>query len=78
MTFTNEQREAVATGGTVPLTIDGIDCVVVRADLYARVQTVLANDLTHADLRDLLARSAHDSDWLDPAMDIYDEYDKHR
>ena len=78
MTFTNEQREAVATGASVPMTIDGLDCVVVRADVFAQARTVSLAGLTHDELRELLARSAQGSDWLDPAMDIYDEYDKHR
>jgi hypothetical protein len=78
MTFTNEQRSAVQTIGTVPMNIDGIECVVVRADVFEKVQNVLSDGLSHDDLRAMLARSTPGSDWLDPAMDIYDEYDKHR
>ena len=78
MTFTKEQREAVETAGFVPMTIDGIECVVLRADLFGKVGTILPDGLTHDELRMMLARSAQGSDWLDPAMDIYDEYDNHR
>jgi hypothetical protein len=78
MTFTREQREAVEASGVVPMTIEGIECVVLRADVYDKVRTVLSDGLTHEELRGTLARSAQGSDWLDPAMDIYDEYDKHR
>ena len=78
MTLSNEQREAVVTGRTIPISIDGIECVVVRADVFQRVQSDSFDSLTHEELRALLARSAHGSDWLDPAMDIYDDYDKHR
>ena len=44
MTFTKEQREAVETSGTVPMTIDGIPCVVVRADVYDRVKRIVEYD----------------------------------
>ena len=77
MTLTKEQREVVETGGTVPMTIEGIECVVLRADVFQKVRTVLTDGLSHDELRAMLARSAHGSNWLDPAMDVYDEYDKH-
>jgi hypothetical protein len=78
MSFTKEQREAVETSGTVPMTIDGIECVVLRNDVYKKVCAVLPEGFTHGELQEILARSAQGSDWLDPVMDIYDEYDKHR
>ncbi len=78
MTFTTEQKDAITAHGTVPMTIDGIECVIVRTDVYEKVRTVLADDLTHEELRGMLARSAQGSEWLNPDMDIYDEYDKHR
>jgi hypothetical protein len=79
MTFTKEQREAIEARGSAPMTIDGIDCVVVRADVYnSSVRGVISDDLSHDELRGVLARSAEGSDWLDSNMDIYDEYDKHR
>jgi hypothetical protein len=78
MTFTKEQREAIERKGSASMTIDGIDCVVLRADIYDKLESLWADDLTHEDLRAMLARSAEGSDWLDPAMDIYDEYDEHR
>ena len=78
MIFNKEQREAVEISGTVPMTIDGIECVVLRTDVYEKVRSVLPDGMTHKELQAMLARSAQGSDWLDPAMDIYDEYDKHR
>lgn len=78
MTFTKEEREAIEQAGSVAVTVDGIDCVVLRAEVYDRVRAVLTNSLDHDELRAMLARSAENSDWLDPSMDIYDEYDKHR
>ena len=44
MTFTVQQREAVETGGTVPINIDGIDCVVVRADIFNQLKKVVEYD----------------------------------
>lgn len=76
--FTKAEREALEHAGSVAVTIDGIACVVLRADLYNQVQALLANDLSHDELRAMLARSAEKSDWLDPSMDIYDDYDKHQ
>jgi hypothetical protein len=67
MTFTEEQREALALGAAVPMTIDGIECIVVRADAFSY----------HDELRKVLSRSVEGSDWLHPDMDIY-EYDLHR
>lgn len=78
MTFNKEQREAIEQAGSVAVTIDGIECVVLRADVYNQARAVLADDLSHDELRALLARSAENSDWLDPSMDIYDGYDSHR
>lgn len=44
MTFTKEQREAVETSGTVPMTIDGIECVVLRTDVYEKWQSIIDYD----------------------------------
>lgn len=74
MTFTQEERKAIEHAGSVAVTVDGIDCVVLRAEVYDRVRAVLTNSLDHDELRAILARSAENSDWLDPSMDIYDEY----
>jgi hypothetical protein len=78
MILTHEQRKAVEAGHNIPLTVDGIDCVIVRADIFEKVRAVLPDGLSHDELDALLAISAEGSDWMDPAMDIYDEYDKHR
>jgi hypothetical protein len=78
MTLTQDQRKAVEAGQNVPLNVDGIDCILVRADVFEKVRNVLSDDLTHEELDAMLAVSAEGSDWMDPAMDIYDEYDKHR
>ena len=55
--------------------LSGIECVVLRADVYDRIRYVVSDDVvSHDELRAMLARSAEGSDWLDPSMDIYDDY----
>jgi hypothetical protein len=78
MTLTNQQLQAFQANGSVPVVIDGVDCVVVRADVFEKVKSILDDGLTHDELRAMLAHSAQNSDWLHPAMDIYDRYDEHR
>jgi hypothetical protein len=78
MSFTKEQRAVVESTGAVPMTIDGIPCVVLRADVFEEACGALPDGLTHDELRALLAASVQGSDWLSPEMDIYDRYDEHR
>jgi hypothetical protein len=78
MTLTQQQRRAVESGQNVPITVDGIECVLVRADVFENVRAALSGGLTHEELDELLSVSAAGSDWMDPAMDIYDEYDRHK
>src|SRR5262249_10175792 len=45
MILTKEQRAALDQGGLVPLTIDGVSCVMLRADLLDRLErTVIYDD----------------------------------
>jgi hypothetical protein len=77
MILTTEQKTIVESGGNVALTLDGIPCVVLREDVFATVRNVLGDELNHSDLRAMLVRAFETGDWNDPAMDIYDDYDKH-
>ena len=52
MTFTAEQRQVIETTGIVPITIDGIECVVVRADLYERMKGIFEYDDSEPDPRE--------------------------
>jgi hypothetical protein len=76
MTLTEEQRVAIETTGKVRISVDGIDCVLVRTDVFDRVQTVLGDEWTHDEMRIALARSFHANGWDEPGMDVYDDYDK--
>ncbi len=77
MILTDEQKSIVEHGGNVAITLDGIPCVIVREDVFATVRNVLSDELSHSDLRAMLVRAFETGDWNDPAMDVYDEYDKH-
>lgn len=54
--------------------MDGLECVVLRADFYDRLKHLLddEHEWTDKDLRGLLAKSAEGNGWNEPAMDDYD------
>jgi hypothetical protein len=76
MTLTKEQRDIVAQGGNVRVNVEGLDCVLVRTDVFERVRQVMGDEWTHDELRAALARAYESSDWSAPEMDLYDEYDQ--
>jgi hypothetical protein len=56
-----------------------VEYVIVRADLYERVKSLVeADDLTSEEKRHLLAESGKRPGWDNPEMDDYDDYDAHR
>lgn len=82
MMFTSGQRQAVESGGSLRMTIEGIECIVVRADLFEKARTLLTGELTDDGLTDeltddglraMLAPSYPDS-WDHPEIDIYGDY----
>lgn len=77
MTLTKQQRQDLDRVGNVPVNVDGVDCILVRSDVFERVCQALGDDWTHDELRASLARAYESSDWNDPAMDAYDQYDDH-
>jgi hypothetical protein len=75
--LTEEQRRAVQEGEAVRIAAGklGIECVLIRADVYARVHALLsAGRLTPEEQRSLLHVAALRAGWDDPAMDVYDEH----
>jgi hypothetical protein len=42
MILTKEEHQAITTIGNVPVNVDGIDCVLVRADIFERLRDILA------------------------------------
>ncbi|WP_299461869.1 hypothetical protein [uncultured Gimesia sp.] len=79
MKLTKEQSEAISRGEEVPVKIEGTECVVIRRDVYVQAIKTMREahpgDLSEADLRQILARAYEASDWNDPEMDIYNDYD---
>lgn len=73
MNLTRAQHEALVNCGNVRLTVDGIDCVVVRSDVFERVSRIIGEDWTHEEMRMALARSSEGNGWDEPEMAIYDE-----
>ena len=54
--------------------------ILVRKTVFDRIQGLLYDDseMTHDELRLLLARSSKENGWDEPGMDAYDNYDEHR
>ena len=80
--LTEEQRQAVSTedNPTVldPQTHEAF--ILVRKATFERIKNLLYDDaeMTHDDLRLLLARSVKENGWDEPGMEEYDHYDEHR
>ena len=74
--LTEEQQRAVAQA-TPPRVVDpttNIAYVLVRADVYERLRTVLGDDFHVPDAYPALDRAFAEG-WADPKMDDYDHYD---
>lgn len=66
----------MAECGNIRLTVNGIECVLVRSDIFDRVRGILGDDWTHDEMRIALARSSKDNGWDEPGMEAYDDYDR--
>lgn len=66
---------AMEAAGSVRLTVDGVDCVLVRSEIFDRIRGILGDDWTHEEMRMALARSSKENGWDEPGMDAYDHYD---
>jgi hypothetical protein len=80
--LTEEQRQ-VALAEENPTILDPQtheEHVLVRKTVFDRIKGLLYDDseMTHDDLRLLLARSSKENGWDEPGMDQYDNYDEHR
>jgi len=80
MNITQVQLNQAKSGQVVEITENGDEFVLIRRDVYERVKKVLYDDSepSENELRAIFARGIESSDWNDPAMDVYDEYDKHK
>ncbi|WP_425618919.1 hypothetical protein NA78x_002639 [Anatilimnocola sp. NA78] len=59
-------------GDGARFSLNGVEYVIVRSDLYDKFRAFLAAD--HQELRDQLALSSADNGWDEPGMDAYDSY----
>jgi hypothetical protein len=80
--LTDEQRQLLESGKAVEIADpqNAQRYVVLRKDVYERVQRLLYDDSewTEDELRLQLARSAKENGWEEPGMDAYDRYDEER
>jgi hypothetical protein len=78
--LTPDQQRAIDHGQPVPVTLGQTECVVVRRDVYEKSRDISreTSEVSHDDLRAIFARGIESSDWNDPTMDVYDEYEKHK
>ncbi len=77
--LSNDLRQAVDTEGTPLKIVDprtGNVYVLVNQNVFERVQSLLADDL--AETYPAQIESAMRAGWDDPAMDEYNDYDRHR
>lgn len=72
MTFTAEQLLAIETGQEVRFSLNGVQFVIVRAEIFDKVKPLLNHD--HQELRMMLARSSEANGWDEPGMEAYDSY----
>ena len=67
-----EQRRQIEQEGVMP--IDGGAFVVLRADLYDRIRSLIdGEELTIDEQRRLLSELGKSVGWDDPAMDVYND-----
>lgn len=76
LTLSAEQLQSLKDGAAVRLPVPelAIECVVVRADLYARVQNVVDNDVAEHVVASLVESSMREYDADDPSLESYQKY----
>lgn len=72
----DEQLQAVKDGAAVRLPVPelAMECVVVRSDLYERIQSVVRDDVQDIDVAALVESSMREYDEDDPLLDSYQKY----
>ena len=72
MTLTAEQFHAVVTGQDVRFSVNGVEFVIIRSEVFDKVKALL--DADHQELRAMLSRSSAANGWDEPGMEDYDSY----
>jgi hypothetical protein len=81
MNLTKEQFDQAKSGRAVEISENGDEFVLIRKDVYEHVLKAVVYDDSEPsqdELRAIFARGIESSDWNDPAMDVYDDYDQHK
>ena len=78
MDLTSDQTQAINDGHVVPVAINQTECVIVRKDVFDKVQQLIYDDgdLTRDEMQAILARVGKEAGWDEPEMDAYDNYDE--
>jgi hypothetical protein len=75
MNLSIEQFRTLEKGEPVRVTESGLECVILRADVYDRIKTVLdcESPLSPDERTQLLIEAGKRAGWDDPEMDVYNE-----
>ena len=81
--LSEQQRMALLASPGNPLPVVDTETkdlyYLISATAFEKVRALLSLDeFSPAELYPLIAKTAAAAGWDDPAMDVYDEYDKHR
>jgi hypothetical protein len=71
MELSAEQLQAVENGEAVPVTVQHTKCVLIRANIYARVEAIVEIEETYPCIDETFREG-----WEVPAMADYDHYDE--
>lgn len=76
VSLTAEQLQAVRDGAAIRLPVPelAMECVVVRADLYAGVQAIVDEPVGEQEVARLVEASMKEYDEDDPALESYQKY----
>ena len=74
MNLTQEQVQAINRGEAVSVTVEGTKCMLVREEVYSRVQRVLEGALDGDTVYDLIDAAMSDDDANDPGLERYQKY----
>jgi hypothetical protein len=78
MNLTAEQTEALNKGEAIRLVPPEltVECVLLRADVYDRVKSLLFDDapLSEAEKIAVMRAAGKRAGWDDPELDVYEEY----
>jgi hypothetical protein len=80
MTLTTDQTEALLKGDAVRLVepTTSLECVILRAEVYDRLKTLLYEDgpLSEAERLAAIRHAGQRAGWDDPELDVYEQYRK--